>query len=394
VALLAAGGVALAYPFYLSLMFRSANWILDTHGRPSVSGFLVFWETGRAVLRGAAASAYDPRILHAAEVAAAGHEFTRHMSWQYPPLFFFVAAGLALLPYVPAFLFWIASTLAVYGLVVWRIAGSRLALVLACAAPAVFINAIGGQNGPLTAALIGTVLLNLEKRPVASGIALGLLTYRPQFGLLFPLVLAAGGYWRAFFAAAATAVLGILACWMAFGADALGAFLHFLPKASNALLVNGDNGFNNLQSVYGVARWLGMGATGGWIVQGSAILWTVVALVWLWRRNVPFEIKAAALATATLLATPYVYIYDFTTLTVTFAFLYRQRRFDSLEMAGIVAANLCVGAFLFFPTPIGLLAIAIVLGLMVRRVVQADKILPAASECNARPLPLAPLALG
>lgn len=361
------GGLALAYPAYLALMFRAHAWILGAHGRPSVSDFLVFWLAGRAALRGAAAAAYDPQLHHAAEVAAAGHEFTRHMSWHYPPLFLFVAAGLALLPYVAAFLVWVASTLAIYAVVIFRIAKSPVALILSCAAPAVFINAIGGQNGALTAALLGVALLFLEDRPILSGIFLGLLTYRPQLGIVFPVALVMGGHWRSFAAAVITTAVGLLACWTAFGTETMRACLHFLPQASDALLVRGENGFHNFQTVYGVVRWAGFGNDWGCVAQAATTLSAAVALGWLWRRETPFALKAAALAAASLVVSPYLYIYDFTVLTVCFAFLYRHGPFDAVELAGIATANILVGAFLFFPTPIGLLAELIAFGLIVRR---------------------------
>jgi len=366
-ACIGAGGFALAYPVYLNLMFQTHTWILGANGRPSVSDFLVFWLAGRAALRGAAAAAYDPQIHHAAEVAISGHAFTRHMSWHYPPLFLFVATGLALLPYIAAFIIWIASTLAIYSITVFRIARSPFALILSCAAPAVFINAIGGQNGPLTAALVGAALLCLEERPILSGVFLGLLTYRPQLGILFPVVLIAGGYWRTFIAASITALAGLLACWGVFGTVTMQACLHFLPGASDALLVRGENGFYNFQTLYGLARWAGLGSAAGTIIQTGMTLWAAVALAWLWRRNVPFPLKAAALAAASLIASPYLYIYDFAVLTVAFAFLYRQRPFDAVEITGVAAANILVGAFLFFPSPIGLLAILIAFGLIIRR---------------------------
>jgi hypothetical protein len=360
-------GLGLAYPVYLGLMYRSHSWILASQGRPLVSDFLVFWLAGRSALHGAAATAYDPHLHHAAEVAAAGHAFATHLSWHYPPLFLFVAASLAVLPYVPAFILWVAGTLAAYAMTVGEIARSRLALILGCAAPTVFINAIGGQNGPLTAALIGATLLFLEERPLLSGFFLGLLTYRPHFGVIFPLVLLAGGYWRVIISATITAIVGLLACWLAFGFETLRAFVHFFPAASDALLVHGENGFKNFETIYGLMRWSGFGGGAASLAQAGCALLAVAAVLWMWRRTESYPVKAAALSAATLLATPYLYIYDFAVLTVTFAFLYRHRPFDSLEIAAIAAANVLTGLFLFFPSPVGLAALAIAIALIARR---------------------------
>jgi len=364
--------MAIVYPVYLGVMYHAHSWILEASGRPSVTDFLVFWLAGKAALHGAAAPAYNPDLHHALEVAAAGHKFDGSLPWRYSPLFFFIVAPLALLSYLPSFIVWVGSALAAFALTLSRIARSPGGVLIACATPAVFINAICGQNGPLTATLIGAALLYLEERPVLSGVFIALLTYKPQFGVLFPVVLLAGGYWRVLLAAATACAAGLLASSLVFGFDTLPAFLHFLPITSNALLIHGENGFNKIQTVYGLMRWLGFGNAAGWVGQGFVVVSATGALLWLWKRDVPYALKAAGLATAVLLATPHLYAYDFAILMVSFAFLYRQRAFDNVEIIGVAAANVFIGAFLFFPTPIELVAIAIAVALILRRVLQAQ----------------------
>jgi hypothetical protein len=364
-----AAGFAFAWLICLLKMLQAHSWILDTHGKPIVTDFLEVWVAGRTTLHGAAASAYDPRLHHAAQVAAAGHEFHGFLWWHYPPVVLFVAAALALLPYLAAFLVWVATTLACFALTVAAIARTRMAALFACGMPAVFINAIAGQNGCFTATLIGCTLLNLETRPLLAGAFLGLLTYKPQFGILFPLALAATGRWRAFVSAAVVAAIAILLPWAVFGAGTFRAFAHFLPRASDSLLVHGSAGWNKLQTVYGLARWAGVGNLPASLLQGAIGVGVAAALLWLWRRDVPFGLKAAALATATMFATPYLYMYDFPLLAVAFAFLYRDRAFDRVELAGVAFANLCILAFTFgvLVIPIGALAAAATGGIVIRR---------------------------
>ncbi len=365
-----AGGFALAYPIMLWMMFRAHGWIIGANGRPSVTDFMVFWLAGHSALKGAAAAAYVPQLHHAAEVALSGHRFAGQLPWRNSPLFFFVAVPLALFPYFWAFLLWVTASLAAYGLVIWRIARSPLALVLACATPAIFINAICGQNGALTAALMGAALLCLERRPIMSGILIGLLSYKPQFGILVPVVLIAAGYWRVLISAAIASIAAMLASAVVFGFEAFRAFLHYLPVTSNEILVHGINGFNKLQTAYGLVRWLGFGNDMAWTAQTGLICILGPALFWLWRRDMPFALKAAALPIATLLVTPHLFMYDFPLVAVSFAFLYRQRAFDSFEFWSIGLANLCMGAFLFLPAPLGLFSLAIAVALIVRRVLQ------------------------
>jgi hypothetical protein len=57
----------------------------------------------------------------------------------------------------------------------------------------------------LTASLLGASLLSLKRRPILAGVFIGCLTYKPQFGILFPVALAAAHQWRAFASAFVTA---------------------------------------------------------------------------------------------------------------------------------------------------------------------------------------------
>jgi len=93
---------------------------------------------------------------------------------------------------------------------------STLPILPAIAYPAVFINLGHGHNGFLTAALMGFALLLLDARPLLAGIPFGLLAYKPQFGLLIPLVLIATDRWKTFAAAAATVGVLTLVATLAF----------------------------------------------------------------------------------------------------------------------------------------------------------------------------------
>jgi hypothetical protein len=90
----------------------------------------------------------------------------------------------------------------------------------------------------------------------------------------------------------------------------------------------------------------------------------------LWRRKMAFDIQAAALATAVLLATPYLYIYDLVVLAIPMAFLVRAARVTGFlrgEIVWLAAANLCILLFPVVHAPIGLVAVLIVAALVVRR---------------------------
>lgn len=363
-----AAGAAVAYAITLAHMFAAHQWLLDAQGRPLVADFLAMWSAGQLARGGAALAAYDGHLQHAAEVQALGHDFHGALGWPYPPFFLFVAAGLTLLGYAQAFAVWAAATVAGYAAAIAAIAKNRVAVLLALAAPWTLADLFVGQNGFLTAALVGLVLLNLERRPILSGVLLGLLTYKPQFGLLFPLALAMGGHWRSFVWACVTASFLIAFSDFVFGPPTFVAFLDLLPQTTQTLLDEGAVGWSKLQSVYGLVRWLGLPDAAGWTVQAAVTLACAGAVAWLWRRGSAQALKAAGLAVAALLATPYVFFYDLPVLAVAIAFLYRDRAFDRSECAVLGLALLCVIAFAFLPAPTGLIANIAVAALIVRRV--------------------------
>ncbi len=364
--------LALAYALFLIGCAVQGYWLIDSAGQAIANDFVNVWAAGKLALEGQPAAAYDWTVHREVEVAAVEHNFDGYYGWHYPPTFLFVAAALATLPYLTAALLWLAVTLPAYVATVRTVIGERLGLLLACAFPGVIWNISAGQNGFLTAALIGGALVQIERRPILAGIFLGLLTYKPQFGILFPVVLAVDGRWRVIAAAAGTAAaLGAASLW-AFGTDSWRAFFEWMPVTSAAVFADGRAGLNKLQSLFGVVRWLGGDVSAAWIAQAALIAGAAVAVVLLWRRQARHEIKAAALAVAALLATPYLYIYDFPVLMISLAFLLRLGLRDGFlpyELAAMAAACAFVLVFPLLAMPTGFAAAVTVAALIARRAV-------------------------
>jgi len=81
------------------------------------------------------------------------------------------------------------------------------------------MNIFAGQNGFLTSALMIAGLAQLGRRPILSGVCFGLLTIKPQLGLLLPLMLLLTGQWRAIAAAVVTTAALVVATGLLFGFD-------------------------------------------------------------------------------------------------------------------------------------------------------------------------------
>jgi len=367
--------LALGYLIVLGGTFLKGDFLVDTQGRPIANDFVNVAAAGRLALDGAPAAAYDWPTHKQAEVRVLGRDFAGYYGWHYPPTFLFIAAALATLPFLIAALVSLLATLAAYVAALWSILG-RSGIFVALGFPAALWNVTAGQNGFLTAALIGGTLGLLERRPVFAGICLGLLTYKPQFGLLFPFALIADRRWLTIGVAAATAIGLAALSWAAFGSASWQAFAHWLPITGRIVLGEGHADFGRLQSAFGLVRAHGGGETLAWMVQAATSVTLAAAIVWLWRSRAPFDLKAAALAAATLVATPYVYMYDLVVLAVAVAFLIRfalERGFATRELYGLAAAGALILSFPYVKTQAGLAAVLIVLALVTQRALAASQ---------------------
>ncbi len=347
-------------------------WISDENGLGIPTDFVNVWSAGRLVLDGHPELAYDWDIQKRVQVAVLGQSYPGNFAWHYPPPFLFVAATLAHFPYVVAFTGWAATSFLPYLAAMRAIVGRSFGLLLAAAFPVVLTNTLVGQNGFLTASLIGGTLVLMPTRPILSGICLGLLSYKPQYGLLFPLVLIAASQWRVFFAAGVVTVLLAALSWFAFGTESWQAFVHWMPMFNQAFLVEGRAPWGKLQSIFGLTRYFGGPESLAWTLQWVISAVVAVVLAALWRsRDVRYELKAAGLAAGALLVTPYLFLYDEMVLAIAVAFLVRlglEEGFERHELPalGLVAVLLMIFPFLGAPTGFG--ATLVVAALLAYRV--------------------------
>jgi alpha-1,2-mannosyltransferase len=351
---------------------------VDRQGRPIGTDFANVYAAGTYVLEGNFQAPFDSVQQYAREQAIFGAA-TQFYGWHYPPYFLFVAAALAWMPYGLALFVWQAVTLGLYLLAIrailmsfrgaptgparsgrpddrlrakpesiatglqgrapttrlwrrwlWIPALARDArsagmtvdwLLLALAFPAVLINVGHGHNGFLTAALLGGGLVILDRRPLAAGILFGLMAYKPQFGLMIPIALAAGGYWRTFAATAATTVLLTLVTTLVFGVQVWHAFFVGAEFTRTVVLEQGDTGWHKIQSIFSWARMWGAPVPLAYAIQGAATLALAMATAWLWHGKAPYPLKAAGLCLAAILATPYTLDYDMMVLAPAIAFV-------------------------------------------------------------------------
>lgn len=344
-------------------------WIYDSAGLGIPTDFVNVWAAGRLALDGQPAQAWDWNIQKQVEVALLGQNFTGYFAWHYPPPFLFVASLLAHFPYAVAFIGWALVSLVPYLAMMRAIVGRPFGLLLALAVPMAFNNVLVGQNGFLTAALIGGTLYLMPIRPILSGICLGLLSYKPQYGLLFPLVLIAASQWTVFFTAATVTVAMAFASWLAFGTESWQAFFHWMPMFSQAFLTEGKAPWWKMQSLFALVRTFGGTEALAWIFHWIFAASVAVVLTLMWRSRVRYAVKAAALATGALLTTPYLFMYDMMVLAIPVAFLVRMglsNGFLAWELPALACALALIAGFILTGVPLGFGATLIVAALVLR----------------------------
>jgi len=363
-------------------LIATSNGLNDRFGRPLGTDFSNVYAAGTYVLDGQPAAPFDPAKQFAREQAIFG-QATQFYGWHYPPFFLGLAAVLATMPYWLSLLAWQGVTLVLYLLSIRAILpdprpptvgikSDHLWLLLALAFPAVFINLGQAHNGFLTAALIGAALTQLDRRPILAGILIGCLAYKPQFGLLIPLVLAVSGRWRAFAAAAATVALLALAVTLAFGVDVWTAFLASTKFTRTVVLEQGGTGWFKIQSVFSWVRMWGGGLALAYAAQAAVMLAMAAALIWLWRSQAAYPLKAAGLLIGSVLATPYSLDYDLMLLAPAIAYLaadgctrgfaaWEKTILAALWIVPLVARSIPQATLIPLAVPIMLLAIAMLL---------------------------------
>jgi len=315
--------------------------LIDRNGKPLGTDFSNVYAAGRLTWQGRPAQAYEPALQHAAEKAAFDGRDVPFYGWHYPPFFFAIAVIVAAVPYGWGLALWLAASFAAYLAAIRAILPRPETLLTAAAFPAVFVNIGHGQNGFLTAALLGGALHWLDRRPWLAGILIGCLAYKPQFGVLIPLALVAGGRWRTIAAAAATVTVLVAVSFATLGGEVWHAFANSMTFTQTVVLEQGDTGWEKIQSAFSAARMWGAGIGVAYSVQIALALMLAASLAWLWHGDAAFELKASALATGSLLATPYVLDYDLVALAVAIAFLVRhglRRGFRDFEISLLAAA--------------------------------------------------------
>ena len=298
----------------LALYLATVTWALpfprDIHDYALGRDFLNFWTYGREAWSGEAGRFYDIAAYNRQLQELLGPAY-QTQQWSYPPHLILLMAPFGLLPYLPAYLLWTVLGAAA---LLWAVPAGcdrRLGAAALLLAPAGLIAFVSGQNAFFVAAIFAAVFRFMDARPLLAGLLLGVMTVKPQVGLLVPLMLVMTGRWTVFASAAATSLALVGATALLFGPEIWTTYLRdALPVQEYVIRDPTRATLGLMPTAYMNARILGLSAEAAYAVQGVFASLAVAAVVWTYRRPRDPLLSFGIVLTATLAATPYLMSYD------------------------------------------------------------------------------------
>ena len=283
--------------------------------------FLNFWMYGRAAALPDPGRWYDAAAYQRELATLLGPGYPG-LNWSYPPSIMLLAAPFGRLGYLPALLLWTVASLVIFLAVAARQIAGRRALIALMVSPAAVFCLMSGQSSFLTAAMLIGIFATIERRPLLAGALIGLLTLKPQLGLLFPVLLIAAGRWRVFAAASVTALAlaGLTAAL--FGTKVWIDFVALGLPAQNLVLADPQGIATPFHAtVFMNLRGIGASYALAMSVQAGVALAAAGAVAWAFRCRADADprLLSALFIACAVAAVPYLLVYD--TLPLTFAAL-------------------------------------------------------------------------
>ena len=302
----------------VTFFFGAKNGV-DAHGKPLGYDFITYYAASKMALSGHAADAYSVPAIAAVEhaiVPASADKF----AWYYPPTFYLLIVPLSLMPYLVALFVFVALGFAAYLFVVRKVIRGKEAMWCLAGFSGLWLNLLQGQNGFLTAAIAGGALLAMEEHPVLAGVLVGMLAIKPHLALLFPVALIAARMWKTFAVASVTTVAFVALGTGVLGEATLKACVGSFATA-RMYLENGQLPWAKMPTVFAMLRTAHVPVRAAYAVHALVALAAVVAVWRVWSRCCDWQLRGAALMTATFLVSPYVFDYDMAWLAFPIAWM-------------------------------------------------------------------------
>jgi hypothetical protein len=309
--------------------------------------FSNYWQAARLTLDGAQQILFEPTryLAYLQTEFGQGHQL---LAWSYPPHFLLFIWPLGYLSFTAALTTFLLVTFALFAvsIVVFHrkfARGADLKLTFLALIPYALITTYATQNGFFTAAVTLLALTFMNDRPVVAGLALAVLTVKPQLGFLFPLVALLDRNWAllrwatlfTLVLVALSAILFGLTAWRDF-------FVNIIPNQQAVMATWNGTFLFMMPTTFGSLRVLGIDPSLAFGLHCLVAIAAGVATWWLLRRLRDPLPRAFVLLAGTLLISPYAFNYDMGALCVTAALVAQIPQARHLRTAAIGIALIAV----------------------------------------------------
>lgn len=273
----------------------------------SLNDFHAFYITGKLVLAGHAASAYNWQIVRAEQLHVFGA--VSFMPWAYSPQFTAFSALFALFPIGASYFLFTVLTFLFFDRALRKLSGAYFPAAMAFAYPAIVINARLGQTGFLTAALIGNFLLYYRMRDWRAGWFLGSMLVKPHLAGGITILAFLGKRWTAILAAAGLTLGTAAAVTVLLGWDIWDAYLRG-SRAATLFLWHGVYPLERMTSLYASLYRFGFHPIIALSVHTVVAVMAVIAIALAFIRGLQENQFLALVVISSALISPYNYDYD------------------------------------------------------------------------------------
>ncbi|MEM7123170.1 MAG: glycosyltransferase family 87 protein [Pseudomonadota bacterium] len=311
--------VTLAAVYFIVTILGTVDGRVEASGYPLGRDYINYWTGGRAVIEGNVEWLFLPDDYLMRLRADFGEALPKH-NWSYPPHFLPLLAPLGLTPYITGYVLWCLVGVGCFVAALRSLDLSLpLGLIVLAIAPVVLANIFLGQNGMLTGALLLGGLALRDHRPWLAGILLGILTIKPQLGILVPILLLVQQNWRTIIAAVLTTAVLILVSIAAFGWQPWVSFIDITLPYQTDIMTEWSGLFTAMMPTgFMASRDLGAETPSAFLVHAPfAIVGVAAALwaAWVTRHDADRCAAAAVTIVATIVVSPYVFNYDMAALS-------------------------------------------------------------------------------
>jgi len=280
-----------------------------------ITDFTAYHIAGDMALEGRAVEAYD---------------------WKVP--FTAVVAALATIPIGISYLLFASVTLLFFLAALWRLCGKWSAAGLIFVLPAVIVNARCGQNGFLTAGLIGVFLIYFRTEWFRSGLALGAMVVKPHLAVAISLVSLLRWSWGRILVAAAVVIGSSMIATLVLGPEIWSAFLQATRDGSKFMSA-GNYPLDRMTSIYAMLSRFGIKTSMALAAHVAMAIGCLLAVWRAYKSNLDAAGFGALVAFCTVMISPYNYDYDLCVLALAAGLLAPKvlSRARSWEVAGLIA---------------------------------------------------------